>query len=221
MIRIFHYRRSLLLTTVATVFLAAGAEAGGFVYKPARRGSDKLHLTTDFAAYLRISGDTRASKVFIYGNDPRLMLSLDLGLYQNINLNSGLGGGIFIASTNESYRYGLRPRYRRWIGKHGRLDFSPGLVLGGKFDESDIVFPGFSGAVSFSPVTWVSLVTAVEVIQHEFTGNTANFQRGEKWTSTSLYGGIRMESYAGAIGVALTIVAAAVFVIVVISTWSD
>jgi hypothetical protein len=87
MLTLFYRYRPLLVTTIIVLLLAAGAEAGGFAYKPATRESDKLHLTTDLAGYWRLTGDTRHPDATSLDNEIRLMLSLDIGLYKNLDVS--------------------------------------------------------------------------------------------------------------------------------------
>ena len=111
----------------------------------------------------------------------------ELGHMINRNERSALGGTIFLGvNTEESYRLGLKPRYRRWISSKLSLDFSPGILLLGDDDSYKPDLPGFTGHIGLCYEDWLVLTTQLEIIHFKRFG-----------TDVAWYGGAKLGSYPG------------------------
>jgi hypothetical protein len=59
----------------------------------------------------------------------------------------------------EQVHYGMRARYRRWLGERTSLDVSMGVVLG---TEWNVGKPGFSGVIDFTLSDLVSFSAGLD-----------------------------------------------------------
>jgi hypothetical protein len=82
--------------------------------------------------------------------DPvRWYVTADIGWMKNISRRDALGVSVFGGPEIgfEEAQYGLRGRYRRWVGERSSIDVSMGAVFGTTYD---IGAPGFSGILDYT-----------------------------------------------------------------------
>lgn len=56
-------------------------------------------------------------------------LVTDIGWMRNLDSDQAVGLTLYQAIDGDSYRVGIRPRYRRWLNENTALDFSAGLLV--------------------------------------------------------------------------------------------
>jgi hypothetical protein len=141
------YRCTLFSLMVLTSF---APRAWGQELDPSQSGHHGLSLLYEHAAGVRLNSRS--------GNT-RLYLSWEIG--PMIHLGDWSGGATLIGIVEEeSGRWGVRSRVRRWIGGNAHLDIGAGVLLGGAsrgsyyydhhYSHSQVVnwsYPGFTGLV--------------------------------------------------------------------------
>lgn len=92
------------------------------------------------------------------------LLTADLGLMHNIDSTRAAGASFYISADDDGFKIGLRPRYRRWLGKHATIDISAGLLLAGYANYRAYKFPGYVASASIGSAGWFSVDAHVEVL---------------------------------------------------------
>jgi len=92
------------------------------------------------------------------------LLTADLGLMHNIDSTRAAGASFYISADDYGFRIGLRPRYRRWLGKHATIDISAGLLLAGYTNYRAYKFLGYVASASIGSAGWFSVDAHVEVL---------------------------------------------------------
>ncbi|HSG81151.1 MAG TPA: hypothetical protein VLC48_02790 [Gemmatimonadota bacterium] len=121
--------------------LDGGAGAKGLCFEGRPGASCSSFLLTQARVQYRLSPATA---------DPtRWYLTADLGWMKNISQHDALGVSVFGGPEFgfEEVQYGLRARYRRWLGERSGVDVSAGAVFG---TTANIGEPGFSGAIDLN-----------------------------------------------------------------------
>ncbi len=109
-------------------------------------------------------------------------LTWDIGAMVNHTDRDAFGGTMYAGYLpDESFRLGVRGRYRRWITPTTTLDFSPGVL----FWVSNSEKIGFSGQAGIGYTDWISLFTQLDVT-HRRLGSTGNYYLG--WGADWIFG---------------------------------
>src|SRR2546430_13040187 len=108
----------------------------------------------------------------------------EVGGMQNRNERSAFGATIVVEADDLRSRYGVTPRYRRWLAPGLALDLSAGVLVAG---SDDFQFPGFVGQVAVLGGDYVGAALQVETFCH--------FGRRD----VGVYGGLKFGSVPGVI----------------------
>ncbi len=108
----------------------------------------------------------------------------EVGGMQNRNERTAFGATIVIEADDLGSRYGITPRYRRWLAPSLALDLSAGVLVAG---SDDFRFPGFVGQVAVLGGDYVGAALQVETFRH--------FGRRD----VGVYGGLKFGSVPGVI----------------------
>ena len=76
------------------------------------------------------------------------------------------GATIFAGVDVDGARWGIRPRYRRWLGSKAALDLGAGILLGGNnqgYGEEH--YPGFAGLIGLSYGNWLGLNLELQAVR--------------------------------------------------------
>jgi hypothetical protein len=124
----------------------------------------------------------------------------DIGLMFNRSGKSALGGSFHLAGDEDGLRFGLGPRYRKWISHKIGFDISPRLMFGGSNNQVHRRFPGFSLSASISFMDLISLDGYYHVLPYEedlwdYSNPESPFARSVKDTETRMYIGWSGRSY--------------------------
>jgi hypothetical protein len=191
-----------LLPLLVLVFAAETASAGcGTFCRGKPLDSCELFWVLESGFLARIGESDIAE------TDSRGSLFFELGRMRNITSNSAVGGSIY-GSALQGDLFGIKGRYRRWLGRKTSLDISPGILLGGSFEDADFSFPGFVGSVTIHYADWAGVTLQFQTLKYQMQDELV--QVTNNGTETDLYIGARLGSYAGlayaaiaAIGLAL------------------
>ncbi len=78
------------------------------------------------------------------------------------------GATIMAAVDDDGPRWGIRARYRRWLGPIAALDFGAGILLGGQGGQQanygDQHYPGFAGLIGLSYGNWLGVNLELQTI---------------------------------------------------------
>lgn len=109
----------------------------------------------------------------------------DIGAMVNRSDRDAFGGTLYAgALLGESFRWGLRGRYRRWLTPNATLDIAPGILLG--VSNSDKL--GFSSQVGVGYSDWISFYAQLD-ITHRWQGD----RRTHDWVA-DWFAGVRVGS---------------------------
>lgn len=99
------------------------------------------------------------------GDDTRWYASWEFG--PSFNHGDWAWGTTILAGIDvDGARWGVRPRYRRWLGSKAALDLGAGVLLGGDNQVYGMEhYPGFSGLVGLSYGRWLGVNLEVEAIR--------------------------------------------------------
>jgi hypothetical protein len=75
------------------------------------------------------------------------------------------GAGVMVAADEDGWRWGVRPRYRRWLSPTTALDFGAGILLDGKTSYGEQHYPGFTGLVGLSYGDWLGVNIELQAIR--------------------------------------------------------
>ena len=143
--------------------------------------------------------------------EERYYLSLDAGAAHNVTDRLSIGGSLFAAGDNhERAQYGLRGRFRYWLGKSASVDVAPGVILlGQEVDNAELVTPAPILRVGVNPTASFGLAYQIFEIRRR-TPYGEFKERGS-------YVGAQLGSTAGLAGTGALLVVAAVGAILVIA----
>jgi len=69
------------------------------------------------------------------------------------------------AVDEDGARWGLRPRYRKWLGGTiTAVDFGAGMLMGGSTNYAEQHYPGFTGLVGISYGNWLGMNLELQTI---------------------------------------------------------
>jgi len=108
----------------------------------------------------------------------------EVGGMQNQNERSAFGATIVVGGDDLGSRYGITPRYRRWLSPSLALDLSAGVLVAG---TDDFRFPGWVGQVAVLGGDYVGAALQVETFRH----------LGRR--DVGVYGGLKFASVPGVI----------------------
>ncbi len=152
-------------------------------------------LLTEVAYLKRLSQDYGLEPWpgYYSSNNLDFYFSADAGWMKNLDNRNAIGGTLCWSFDDRGSRLALKPRYRRWLTRTIHTDVAIGMILlitGGR-DEAG----GFTGNISLGIRDLVTVLLQYETIPY-----TA-YPRDEppvSGTEKTLYGGIKIGSYAGA-----------------------
>ena len=126
-------------------------------------------------------------------NNVNFYFSADVGWMKNLKNRNAIGGTLYIGLDDMGSRVALKPRYRRWLTRTIHADLSLGMILliTGGWDNA----AGFTGNISIGIKDLVSVIVQYETIPYEAFPRDAPMIKG---TERTLYGGIKVGSFAGA-----------------------
>lgn len=132
-----------------------------------------------------------------------LLFTADLGVMFNRQSSNAWGGSFHIAENDDGTRFGLGPRYRKWLNKEVSFDFSPRLMFGsggGGYYPVHRRFPGFAFSTSISFKDLISFDSYYQILPYYTTDYNYNpsgppIPSIVKGTETGLYLGISGRSY--------------------------
>lgn len=143
--------------------LASAAKPKRISFRPRPKSECDLFWITETSAMYRLVGASRLRE------EPGFFFSGELGLMKNRTENTAMGGTLYFGITSDIYRFGIKGRYRHWLGQRAFLDFAPGLILGGGDSKSELNLPGLAGHLGIGFSDWVHLASQVEIMRHTFT----------------------------------------------------
>jgi hypothetical protein len=120
------------------------------------------------------------NRYFPYGE----VLRWQLGGMSNQGPRTALGAAFAFELDGFGSRYGLMPRYRRWLGQRAALDLSAGVLLHG---SDGFRFPGFVAEAGVTQSDVIGAVIQVETLRLEG-------RRQVNW-----YGGLKFGSALGVV----------------------
>ncbi len=120
------------------------------------------------------------------------VITVELGQMFNLDRRSAVGGALYLGSDEEWSRFGLKPRYRRWLGRRTSLELAPGVLIAGEHNALEPEYPGFTGHLGVNLADWLAVVGQVEVVR--FRRSRLDLEDGV--TDVAWYGGITANSYA-------------------------
>jgi len=129
------------------------------------------------------------------------LITADLGLMFNRKNSSALGGSIHLVGDDNGTRFGIGPRYRKWLTRKTALDLSPRLIFGGDDNKVHRRFPGFAFSASLSLIDLISIDSYYQILPYNATYYYYSNPFGPpipsvvKDTETGLYFGISGRSY--------------------------
>ncbi len=142
-------------------------------------------------------------------SEGRALAFLELGHMRNVTSNTAVGCSIY-GSTVDGDLFGLKGRFRHWLGQKTSLEFAPGIILGGSYEKVDLGFPGFVGSVAFNYGDWVGLILQFQALRYQRRDELLRLT--VNGTEANFYVGARLGSWATlafpvifAIAVALTL----------------
>jgi hypothetical protein len=65
-------------------------------------------------------------------SDSNSYFTWETGLMRNVNRQTAIGATLFFGADPYGHRYGLKPRYRRWLNNSVSFDLGAGVLLGGR-----------------------------------------------------------------------------------------
>jgi hypothetical protein len=145
------------------------------------------------------------------GQEATEAFAMDLGGMKNLSPRHALGMTLGLVADTDYTRIGLKPRYRRWLGRTFSLDVAPGIFLPIDAETGpNHHSPGFVGELSLSAGDWVSLTGLVEVVEKERPVYSDEIPAGSD-TQTSYYLGAKAGGEAGIVTAILMGLAVAAF----------
>jgi hypothetical protein len=130
-----------------------------------------------------------------------LVFSFDVGWMKNLDRRRAVGVTGYALANDDFTRFGIRPRYRRWLSQNTSLDISPGILLAG--EDPDITYdpPGFVFGVTANAQDLIAVTLEAECARYRtydvFTGESG---APTDWT---VRGGAKLGSGLGVVGAAI------------------
>lgn len=180
--------------------LVVGAKSKRISFRPRPKSECDLFWITETSAMYRFAGGSRLILDPDEEREPRFFFSGELGLMKNRTENAAIGGTLYFGITSDIYRFGIKGRYRRWMGQKSFLDLVPGVILGGGDSKSDLNLPGLVGHIGVGLSDWIHLSGQIEIMRHAFNQLYVGAPTGRKWTEVSWYGGAKFGGEAGIAG---------------------
>jgi hypothetical protein len=150
-------RRSATLIIIVLSALAAAARGQETAPQPSGHRGTSILYETAIGTRLNQQPDPGVS-------DTRWFASWDLGFMAN--RGDWAWGATVLANVDEDgSRWGVRPRYRRWLGRKTALDLGAGILLGGGTNYGVQSYPGFTGLVAVSHGGWLGVSLEVQALQ--------------------------------------------------------
>jgi hypothetical protein len=152
-----------------------------FGYNQRFNVSTKVHQVEDqFYAHQWISTESyRPAKRYF---------TWEVGRMRAMNRRSALGAALFVGNdANDVLRFGIKPRYRRWLNQKISLDIAPGILIRGS-DPLESTFPGVTTHVGLNFEDKFVLYGQMEMNRTEKYG-----------TDVAWYGGVKLGSSPGLI----------------------
>jgi len=139
----------------------------------------------------------RVSERGLPSNKAGFLITADLGLMFNNKKSSAIGASFHLAADDNGERFGIGPRFHKWLGKGVALDLSPRVLFAGSDNSVKNRYPGFAFSASLSIYELLSIDVYFDIIKYErqiftgvFTTETVNK------TQTGLYLGASGRSWA-------------------------
>jgi hypothetical protein len=147
--------------------------------------------------------------------EERYYVSLDAGAAHNITARLSIGGSAFAAGDNsDRAQYGLRARFRYWLGQNASVDVAPGLILlGQEEDNADLVTPAPILRLGVNP-------TASFGLTYQIFESRRRYPYGEIKERGS-YVGAQLGSTAGLVGTGFLLLVTAVGAILFIGAMAS
>jgi hypothetical protein len=112
----------------------------------------------------------------------------ELGRMSHLSAKTAMGATLLIGvDGNDMVRFGVKPRYRRWLDKKTSLDIAPGILISGS-EPLKSRLPGFTTHVGLNFEDIVMLYGQMEIHRLENYG-----------TDVAWYSGVKLGSSAGLI----------------------
>ena len=134
------------------------------------------------------------------GNNKNYHLAVDFGAMRNLSRNWALGATAYYSLDDSGSRLALTPRLRRWLTEKQSIDLAAGPIIA-NFGSYYGKAPGLAAHVGYSYRDWIMATVGVEIIHvHTIFGiGGTNETYTIKGTESTLYGGVRVGSYAGTV----------------------
>jgi hypothetical protein len=142
-------RRWSILIVIAFAFLPSTATAQ-FCFRGGAPRRCHSFLVTEFALGHRFTTPVGASP---------WVVQWELGAMVNQGEHSALGGSVTVGGT-DPLRFGIKARYRYWLGSDAALDIAPGVLL----HTSGASGIGFTGHVAITYGDWFGAGIQLETL---------------------------------------------------------
>ncbi|MFC1639859.1 hypothetical protein ACFL3B_03740 [Gemmatimonadota bacterium] len=114
---------------------------------------------------------------------------VDAGWYASWELGPSFNRGdrawvvaVVGAVDEDGARWGIRPRYRRWLGGTvAAVDFGAGMLLGGSTNYAEQHYPGFTGLVGISYGNWLGINLELQTVSTTTTAPEIYLPSQEIW----------------------------------------
>ena len=173
-----------------------------FAWRPGPRARCGTFAITELTALRRFESPTP---------EERYYLSLDAGAAHNIMNRVSIGGSLFAAGDNsDRAQYGVRARFRYWLGKRASVDVAPGLILlGQEEDDADLITPAPIVRIGMNPTESFGLTYQIWETRRRYPNAPEIKERAS-------YVGAQLGSTAGVVGTGFLLVVAALGAIIFI-----
>jgi hypothetical protein len=190
---------------------AAGDPSAAISYLPGQTGEKKQGYLrggpperrsfwiTEFGYNQRFNVSTKVHQVKYQDSDyqwinterytpAKRYFTWEVGRMLTMNRRSALGAALFLGTdANDMLRFGVKPRYRRWLDSKVSLEIAPGILIRGG-DPLESTFPGVNTHVGLNFEDNFILYAQMEV------NRTKNYGTDVAW-----YGGVKLGSSPGLI----------------------
>jgi hypothetical protein len=146
---------------------------------------------TEFGGALGLNDEDGFSSTWPYVD--RQIVFWELGLMRNLGAQSALGGTVLLTSR---FSFGVKARYRHWLGREFSIDVAPGLTVYDERNYSQV--PAFTGHLTLNYGDWISVGGMLETSRF----GPAPFLGEPAATVTKPFLTARIGSYPGLVGVA-------------------
>jgi len=119
---------------------------------------------------------------------------MEIGFVRNCNRAYGFGCTAYVGYDQNRLTYGIKPRYRRWLGQHFCLDLSPGLILVQDDIGENYKGHGFMGSATFGIPQSISLTLRLMTVKVPIAESQSKYD-------TSVSCGVLLGSTPGLVGV--------------------